>query len=629
MRQRSLRFESLERRLLLAGDVNVSLSRGTLSVTGDGADNQIAIEYVAPNHYRVTGSDTTLKGGTDSIEVGNVNSIRVNMREGNNRVEIRGTVGQSFMVTRDLRIQSGRGDDVIVVERADIGGQLRISTLGGDNQVAIVRTNVTGNLSVSTGNGAADLIAVAGVNARNMSLNGGNSGRRAASGYSDIVLTGSTIAGTLTIRTGIGNDLVGVGDNAGLIADIEDRIGTMLGDSAFSLEDVAGRVTVAGSASITTSRGDDEVWVEGLDALAISRGGFTINAGSGDNNVGILNSTIVRNISITAGSGNDNVGLVDVLGAANITVRTGHGTLDRIGVAGVQATNITLDGGNLGRRSQWGSSEIGITASTVANNLTIRTGIGEDRVAVGNHPDLADLLQRWGFDTLEGDVHVGNSVRITTNAGDDIVWIYGLTGSANLTINTGRGDDQVEIVESSITGNIRIDTGDLRRGQGTGGYHVGLLRVTAGNLTVNNRLGTGHVGIAESSFADVMLTGSQSARTGFGSSWMAITNSKMTNLTIRQGQIPDGLIIGDHPHVINYFRLVDPFADDEAEDEWFDYKMDTVEVDGAVRIDINTTGRVAYDDVVRLSHLRADVAARQHRIRQRHAHHRRTDGHPK
>jgi hypothetical protein len=63
MQRRSMRFEPLERRLLLAGDVNVTFNRGTLNVTGDGANNQIAIEYVAPNTFRVTGDgDTTVRG---------------------------------------------------------------------------------------------------------------------------------------------------------------------------------------------------------------------------------------------------------------------------------------------------------------------------------------------------------------------------------------------------------------------------------------------------------------------------------------------------------------------------------------------------------------------------------------
>jgi hypothetical protein len=117
MRRRNLRFEPLERRLLLAGDVNVNFSRGTLNVTGDGGDNQIAIEYLGPGSFLITGNGaTTLRGGNDPIDVSGVNSIRVNMREGNNLVEIRGTVEQPLVVARDLRIQSGRGNDAVVVE---------------------------------------------------------------------------------------------------------------------------------------------------------------------------------------------------------------------------------------------------------------------------------------------------------------------------------------------------------------------------------------------------------------------------------------------------------------------------------------------------------------------------------
>jgi hypothetical protein len=323
--------------------------------------------------------------------------------------------------------------------------------------------------------------------------------------------------------------------------------------------------------------------------------------------VGLVNSTIERSVSITAGSGSDLVGLVDLVGATNVTVRTGHGALDRIGVDGVQAASITLDGGNSGRGAGRGRSEIGITASTLANNLTIRTGIGDDIVAVGDNPDLAEMLQPWkNSETREGSVHVGNSVNIATDSGDDGVWIRGLNGSANVTINTGSGNDQIGMVESEITGNIRIDTGSSSGfGQGDVGDQVGLIRVKAGNLTVNNSLGHAGFGLAEVTAANVILNGGNSvlSRTAnFGKSWIGVTNSDLANLTIWQGHPSDVVVIGVHDALVDSIQIPDPSTNDP-----IPYAVGLVKVAGTVRVDTNTPGRASHGDVVRISDLEASV----------------------
>jgi hypothetical protein len=348
-----------------------------------------------------------------------------------------------------------------------------------------------------------------------------------------------------------------------------------------------------------------------MDARPIRRGGLTINAGNGDNQVGLLNSTIERNVSVTTGTGSDQVGLVDVLGAANVTVRTGHGAVDQIGVAGVQATNITLDGGNSGRGARQGRSEIGITDSIISNNLTIRTGIGNDLVAVGDHPALNEIIEPWrGPATLEepdSDVDVARSVSISTNNGADGVWVQGLTGSADATLNTGSGDDKIGVVDSAITGNIKIDTGNSTGGGGDGEDQVGLIRVTVKNLSLNNSLGNAGFGMAEVNAANVSLNGGNSVNrrnANFGYSWIGVTNSTMANLTIRQGHPPDWVLIGIHEDFETDFQIPDPASE---EGESIAYQMGTVTVNGTARVDSNTPGRVSFDDVVRISHLETQV----------------------
>ncbi len=46
------------------------LQSWTLNVTGDGGDNRIAIEYLAPSNFLVIGhGDTTLRGQSELIEL--------------------------------------------------------------------------------------------------------------------------------------------------------------------------------------------------------------------------------------------------------------------------------------------------------------------------------------------------------------------------------------------------------------------------------------------------------------------------------------------------------------------------------------------------------------------------------
>ena len=56
-RQRHLALERLETRSLLAGNVNVFVSGGTLFVRGDNADNLVLIQQTGDGEYTVTGLD--------------------------------------------------------------------------------------------------------------------------------------------------------------------------------------------------------------------------------------------------------------------------------------------------------------------------------------------------------------------------------------------------------------------------------------------------------------------------------------------------------------------------------------------------------------------------------------------
>ena len=115
---------------------------------------------MAHQTYRVTGivgTNTTVRGGTHVEVTGVTGSVNVNMHDGNNRVEIAPAAGQAaFVVPKDLSIRSGRGNDFVSVEQADVGGKLTVNTGSAPqaDEVVIFNTRVVGNGAITTGNGA-------------------------------------------------------------------------------------------------------------------------------------------------------------------------------------------------------------------------------------------------------------------------------------------------------------------------------------------------------------------------------------------------------------------------------------------------------------------------------------------
>jgi hypothetical protein len=131
---RAARFESLERRQLLAGDVLVNVVRGNLVVQGDAVDNDITITAGAERgSFVVTGLNGTTvhqNGQTPANEVtvsGVRGDVRINLGEGNDSVSL-----VNANVRGDVIVRTGAGDDEISVDETSIGGRLAIDA-GADN----------------------------------------------------------------------------------------------------------------------------------------------------------------------------------------------------------------------------------------------------------------------------------------------------------------------------------------------------------------------------------------------------------------------------------------------------------------------------------------------------------------
>ncbi|MEO0531854.1 MAG: hypothetical protein AAF266_14960, partial [Planctomycetota bacterium] len=176
------RFETLETKQMLAGDVLVSVTDGALSIQGDELNNQIAITAAEqPGSYLIRGlTGTTVRladgdGGesgplapeTGLVVEGISGNVRVAMGEGDDSVLI-----DNASFRGAVNIGTGEGDDTVrvggrpdgdpgpVPAEADgdlstvrVGRSLRIATDGGEDTVVVSDTVVRGNLSIATGEG--------------------------------------------------------------------------------------------------------------------------------------------------------------------------------------------------------------------------------------------------------------------------------------------------------------------------------------------------------------------------------------------------------------------------------------------------------------------------------------------
>src|SRR5262245_61665314 len=83
---RRLRFESLEDRTLMAGNVTAAVVNGTLQITGDKSANVIQIQQGTGNGIRLVGIGTTINGSSLAVNFAGASNIDLDMLAGNDSV---------------------------------------------------------------------------------------------------------------------------------------------------------------------------------------------------------------------------------------------------------------------------------------------------------------------------------------------------------------------------------------------------------------------------------------------------------------------------------------------------------------------------------------------------------------
>jgi hypothetical protein len=202
--QRRLRFDSLEERVLMAGDVTAAIVGGTnLVITGDLAANAVRIAGTSvPGEYIVSRADrtTTINTGTTPFTASGISNLIIDLGDGNDRVNL-----VHMRVSGDVSINTGTdaGKDLVKVSLAQIDGKFFVETGDGNDELILTALHVSGDATIDTGLGDDKLYLTVGRVGGLFNVTTGN-------GNDFVSLSAVNIAGNTTVDTGsdAGKDLV-------------------------------------------------------------------------------------------------------------------------------------------------------------------------------------------------------------------------------------------------------------------------------------------------------------------------------------------------------------------------------------------------------------------------------------
>src|SRR5215211_1009695 len=162
---RKCKFESLENRQMMAGDVVGRIHAGTLTLKGDNFSNGITITAGAvPNSVVVTGftplggTPTNVNGlaNTAVTFLNVINGLKVNMGPGNDEVAI-----NNLNIFGKGKINMGSGVDTVTINNSRFCKALDIDMGPDADHLTITNTLVDGKVDIDTGRGCDDVTLTA------------------------------------------------------------------------------------------------------------------------------------------------------------------------------------------------------------------------------------------------------------------------------------------------------------------------------------------------------------------------------------------------------------------------------------------------------------------------------------
>jgi VCBS repeat-containing protein len=257
-------IEQLEDRTLLSGNVLVSLgSNGQLTIRGDASANNIAVQQTASG-VQVSSTDggaTEINGAAAPFTTASVTSISIQLKAGNNTLQIGDPSGTALDISGKLTISASSGNNTISIANAQIGKGLAITAGRGDNKIVI----------------------------------GSTSSSAEGDPLTDVDLGSVSVGGNLTVSAGSGADTIALVN-----------------------------VSVDGKTSLGVGSGDDDVTLMSSDGSTLSKS-LVVSAGAGPDQVLVTGYTVDGNVMIDTRQGNDTIGMFSNTFDRQITVQGGGG----------------------------------------------------------------------------------------------------------------------------------------------------------------------------------------------------------------------------------------------------------------------------------------------------------------
>jgi hypothetical protein len=133
------RFEALENRSMLAGNVTAAVTGGNLTITGDDSANIISLTQVASGGWKITGSATKVNGSTKAFTTDPVTgNINITLNGGNDTLVM--TKGN---IPGHLTILGNDGADVTTLSSLTIGTFLHFEGNNGNDTLAVTNVQVS------------------------------------------------------------------------------------------------------------------------------------------------------------------------------------------------------------------------------------------------------------------------------------------------------------------------------------------------------------------------------------------------------------------------------------------------------------------------------------------------------
>jgi hypothetical protein len=315
-RGRVLRFENLEDRSMLAGDVTAEVILGTLTLRGDARGNSVQTWQSGPNQWKVQGLATTINGSSSIQTFDGVLGLSAFLEQGNDSIRIsNGTLAGQLTISDSADPISIRSNDVVQISNVRALNVVIFTNDGSDN-VSLDRVRSTNGLGIETASSTAD-------------------------GNDVVMLSNCRDSFAVGVFTGVGADMVTINGLTATGANFQittnDPSTARDGSDSVSLMNL----NIGLALSLFTGAGNDTVSISNLTAQNLG-----VELGSGNDTATIMQVNVNNSVGLAAGAGTDTVTLNRVNAPRNnIQVLMGAGNNDRLIVIQCVADIATFDGG--------------------------------------------------------------------------------------------------------------------------------------------------------------------------------------------------------------------------------------------------------------------------------------------